>query len=211
MREVSASVLGYDYRTIQESIHRLESAGVDSWHLDVMDLNFVPNLAFDPAFLDSLEFSKPLYIHLMVNYPSLVIEKIINEYPNLLKNLDCVYVHSEIDSFEIEKALEFDINVGLAIKPETNFKDIETIIPLFSNILLMTVPPGFAGQDFVDDIIEVGNQIYDNFDGIHLSVDGGVNLNSIKHIPIYMNVVSGSFLKNSVDLEKDIKLLKTMI
>jgi len=211
MREVSASLLGYDYKIIQDSIYKLEKAGVTSWHLDIMDLNFVPNLAFDPAFLDSLEFSKPVNIHLMVNYPSLVIEKIINDYPNLLKNLDCVYVHSEIDSFEIEKALEFDVNVGLAIKPETDFKDIETIIPLFSNVLLMTVPPGFAGQDFVDDIIEVGNRIYENFDGIHLSVDGGVNLNSIKQIPIYMNVVSGSFLNNCVDLEKDIKSLKTVI
>ena len=62
MRKVSASLLGYDYKSIPTAILELENAGVDSWHLDIMDLNFVPNLAFDPWYLDSLSFSKPLVL-----------------------------------------------------------------------------------------------------------------------------------------------------
>lgn len=207
MRKVGVSILGLEISQMQSKIIEFENFEFDSWHLDVMDLNFVPNFSYGLDYLNSLNFSKSCELHLMVNKPSILCEQILHKFENLRKNLKAIYIHVEIDSQEIEKCLEFDLPIALAINPDTELKIYEKYLPLVDKVLVMTVFPGFSGQKFIGSALEKVDVIKGINPKIEFWIDGGVNNHSIKNIPADLNVVSASFLQNSEDFECDLGLL----
>lgn len=208
MRKLGVSILGFDLQEMQSKILEFESYEFDVWHLDVMDLNFVPNLTYGLDFLNSLSFKKPVQIHLMVNRPSILCEQILHKFKNLAANLDAIYIHSEIEAEEIHKCLEFDLPIGLAINPSTNIEVYQKYLYLIEKILIMTVQPGFSGQKFIVEALDKVDEIKALNSKIEFWVDGGVNDSSIKQIPSDLNVVSASFLQSASNLEYSLNQLK---
>jgi len=207
MRKVGVSILGLDVSQMQSRIIDFEKFEFDSWHLDVMDLNFVPNLSYGLEYLNSLKFSKSCELHLMVNKPSILCEEILHKFENLRKNLKAIYIHVEIDPVEIVKCLEFDLPIALAVNPDTEIALYEKFLRLVDKILIMTVFPGFSGQKFILDALDKVSQIKAINSEIEFWVDGGVNEESINLIPKGLNVVSASFLQKSKDIQTDLDLL----
>ncbi|MBT5346893.1 hypothetical protein HOJ01_02095 [bacterium] len=207
MRKVGVSILGLDVSQMQSRIIDFEKFEFDSWHLDVMDLNFVPNLSYGLEYLNSLKFSKSCELHLMVNKPSILCEEILHKFENLRKNLKAIYIHVEIEPKEIEKCLEFDLPIALAVNPDTEIALYENFLRLVDKILIMTVFPGFSGQKFILDALDKVSQIKAINSEIEFWVDGGVNEESINLIPKGLNVVSASFLQKSKDIQTDLDLL----
>ena len=80
MRKVGISILGLDINQMQSKITEFENFEFNSWHLDVMDLNFVPNLSYGLEYLNSLKFSRTCELHLMVNNPSILCEQILHKF-----------------------------------------------------------------------------------------------------------------------------------
>jgi len=208
MRKVGISILGLDINQMQSKITEFENFQFDSWHLDVMDLNFVPNLSYGLEFLNSLKFSRACELHLMVNNPSILCEQILHKFKSLRQNLKAIYIHVEIDKQEIEKCLEFDLPIALAVNPDSKLITYEKYLPLVDKVLIMTVFPGFSGQKFIASALDKVNEIKDINPKIEFWVDGGVNDHSIKEIPVDLNVVSASFLQNSSDFKNDLIKLK---
>ena len=207
MRKVAASILGFSVLTMQERIIAFEKAGIEYWHLDIMDLNFVPNLSFGLQYLDSLSFTCPLQVHLMVNQPSILCEQILHKFSNLRENLDCVFVHSLIDRSELEKTLEFDLPIALAINPEVQVEDVKDLLDKVGKVLIMGVNPGFGGQRFMSSVLEKVIKIKALKPDLELWIDGGINAETILEIPEYVNVVSGSYLNKLDNLEEGISVL----
>ncbi|MBI95964.1 hypothetical protein CL656_02345 [bacterium] len=207
MRKVGISILGLEISQIQSKIIEFEKFEFDSWHLDVMDLNFVPNLSYGLDFLNSLNFSKSCELHLMVNKPSILCEQILHKFENLRKNLKAIYIHVEIEPQEIEKCLEFDLPIALAVNPDTKISVYDKFLKLVDKVLIMTVFPGFSGQKFIVSALDKVDEIKVVNPKIEFCVDGGVNDESIKHIPKDLSVVSASFLQRSKDIQADLDLL----
>ena len=144
----------------------------------------------------------------MVNKPSILCEQILHKFKSLRQNLKAIYIHVEIEPNEIEKCLEFDLPIALAVNPDTKLETYEKYLPLVDKVLVMTVVPGFSGQKFIGSALDKVNKIKAINPKIEFWVDGGVNDISIQQIPGELNVVSASFLQNSSDLESSLgKLL----
>jgi len=206
MLKISTSILSTKNRI--KSIEQLNETTTDYIHIDVMDNKFVPNYQFPLNEIKKLaKFSNKLFdIHLMVQEP----EKYIKELNN--KKVDSITIHIEIsqniDSL-IRLIRSYGIEVGLAIKPNTNLNRLNKYIEKVDKILIMSVEPGFGGQKFientVDRIIELRNKKAD----ILIEVDGGINdetIDKIKHISDI--AVVGRYITNKEYYQEAINKLK---
>jgi ribulose-phosphate 3-epimerase len=177
---VAVSILDADHSNMEHAIRRAEKEGADRFHIDVMDAHFVPNLTFGPRMIKGIRprTEIPLDAHLMVTDPL----PFIDEY--LDAGCDSVTFHVEIDPGQIEPTLR-KIRAagrapGLAVKPKTPLSALEPYRGLFDIVLVMTVEPGFGGQEFMKDVaaekILAARQLLTHApaDG-EVHVDGGVN------------------------------------
>ena len=188
--------------SIDETIKKIDLSIADGIHVDLMDGIYVNKKNNLPDFTN---ITKPLDIHLMVKNPNLYFPKIIKLKPV------CVYIHPSTSASPIE-ALNYlrdnKIKSGIVINPNENIDDFQVFFPFVDRVLLMSVYPGAGGQDFLEETSErlkYLKQIQHNFE---IYVDGGINAESIKKVALAEGVVSGSFICNSDDFNKQIKLLK---
>lgn len=210
---ITPSILNVDKKDRIQTIDQLIDMGIKWIHYDVMDGEFVSNTAISVQEIISFqtECKKHLSdVHLMVKNPI--------EYARKLANyVTCLTVHFE--SFNNENEIkEFADNfahtnwIGLAIKPNTSFKEIKNILYLFDLILVMSVEPGFGGQTFIEKTYEKIKEIKQFIDEEKLptiiQVDGGINDKNSKKLfqnGSSMNVV-GSFLIKNLNIENLKKL-----
>ena len=150
------SMMCADFGHLAEEVAALEGAGVDGFHLDVMDGAFVPNYALglgDVAFICEAA-SVPCDVHLMIEHAADHVQLFADAGAQI------IYVHSESDPHiarTLLKIRESGADPGLAINPGTSLDTVRTLLPLVDHVLVMTVNPGFAGQpylDFVDEKLE---------------------------------------------------------
>lgn len=149
---IAPSLLSCDFSRFGEEIARMDKAGADFMHLDIMDAHFVPNLTFGaPVIKFVREYSdKPFDVHLMISEPIKYIEDFAKA------GADIITFHVESDSpiqETIDKIKSFGIKPGLVIKPNT---PVESVFPYLSDlymVLVMTVEPGFGGQSFMADMM----------------------------------------------------------
>ena len=175
--KISPSVLTADFLTLKDDIKRLEDAGTDMLHLDVMDGIFVPNISFGVPVIKSIKkhTSLPLDVHLMIDRP----HRYIKEFAEVA---DYLGFHFEAGS-DVAETLKEIRNLGckscLTIKPCTTPQEIFEFLPLCDMVLVMSVEPGFGGQKFMPQALSkltaLREEIAKQGLNILLEVDGGIN------------------------------------
>lgn len=176
MIKFSASILNCDFARLGSEIKAAEEAGVDAFHLDVMDGHFVPNISFGPPVTKHLRnlTKLPLRAHLMITDPVRYAPKFIET------GADEVLYHIEVaDSDTLPKLFELGKPIGISINPDTHLESVYPILPKLSQVLLMSVFPGFGGQKFIPETLfrieTLKREIERQGLSLPISVDGGVN------------------------------------
>ncbi|MBR2392162.1 MAG: ribulose-phosphate 3-epimerase [Elusimicrobiaceae bacterium] len=172
------SILSADLFRLGEEVKRVEEAGADWLHVDIMDGHFVPNLSFGPSLVSSLngKTNLPLDVHLMVEKPLLFIEPFAKAGADLLT----VHIEAKDDLSQAFKQIKnLGVKAGLSIKPDTNPELIAPWLDELDLVLVMSVYPGFGGQSFLpsspEQIRKVRQVINRSGKAIWLEVDGGIN------------------------------------
>lgn len=208
--EVSVSFLSSNNPA--KDLKLLNDTDCDYIHVDIMDGKFVKNktMPFREMKKISKFTSKRLDVHLMVSKPLNYIKK----YARL--NTDSITIHVEIDE-DINKLIQtiksYSIKAGLAIKPNTNVRDLIPYLPYINMILVMSVEPGEGGQSFIEGTENKIKEIREllksyNLNDIIISVDGGVNSETIDKCRLCDRVVSGSYILSSNNFSERIDSLR---
>lgn len=181
--KTSVSILSGDFANMSGEVKRMEIAGTDMIHCDVMDGVFVPNLTFGPKMVgDVRKCTKlPLDVHLMIIKPENYIKKFIDSGSDLLT------FHIEATD-KIKENLELirsaNVKSGLAICPETPIEECYQYLDLCDIIIVMGVHPGFSGQSYIaettDKIIKLKAEIAKRNLNVLVEMDGGANESNVK-------------------------------
>ena len=213
---ISPSILAGDFSQLGKDIKKLENAGADMIHVDVMDGHFVPNITIGPPVIKSLRkyTDLPFDVHLMIS----PVHKYIEDFSKA--GSDIITIHPEAtedvkDSIDLIKSL--GKKVGLSLNPDTPIDKIEKYLDQIDLVLVMTVYPGFGGQKFISKVLNkiknLKNIKDENKFRFDIEVDGGVNFENNKlAIEAGANIlVSGTtiFKNNDGDIKKNIDLLRT--
>lgn len=179
--EIAPSVLSLDYSKFSEQLNILNK-NVRYLHFDVMDGHFVPNITFGPDILKSFKKSSNLFldVHLMILNPKFYIDKFIEA------GADAITFHFEALNYDIDKSYELinyihnkNIKAGISIKPMTDIESIEPLLKHLDLVLVMSVEPGFGGQEFIESSLDKIRYLkkYKDFNKLEylIEIDGGIN------------------------------------
>ena len=178
MTKIAPSILSADFTRLGEQVQALEAAGVDRFQVDVMDGRFVPNITFGALAIESLRPLTRLTIeaHLMVQPPEDFIERFAKA------GADTIIVHQEATPHlhrAIQQIHHFGKKAGVAINPSTPASTLSEILGSVQLVLIMTVNPGFGGQDFIPETLskirQVRKAIQERGLDCEIEVDGGIN------------------------------------
>ncbi len=209
---IAPSILSSDFANLESEIKKLEKAQADWIHVDVMDGHFVPNLTIGAPVVKSLRkvTKLPLDVHLMIENP----EKYIKDFADAGSDIITFHYEACKDDKEVKEVISlikrFDKKAGISIKPKTSPKEIFEYIPLVDLVLVMTVEPGFGGQEFMHDCAMKIPQIKEySSEKLIIQVDGGINnLTSKICTSLGANsLVAGSYIYGSSDYKKAIDSL----
>lgn len=170
---IAPSILSANFAKLGEEIKAVENSGADWIHIDIMDGHFVPNLTIGPVVVKSIRpvTKLPLDVHLMIENP----EKYVESFVKAGADIITFHIEARGDPREVIKLIRyFKKKVGLSIRPKTGLEAIEPILSMVDMVLIMTVEPGFAGQEFMLEVlpkIEALRKIFRK----DIQVDGGIN------------------------------------
>ena len=213
---ISPSILAGDFSQLGKDIQKLEDAGADMIHVDVMDGHFVPNITIGPPVIKSLRkyTDLPFDVHLMIS----PVHKYIEDFSKA--GSDIITIHPEATenvkvSIDLIKSL--GKKVGLSLNPDTPIGTIKKYLDQINLVLVMTVYPGFGGQKFISKVLNKIKNLKkikdENKFLFDIEVDGGINFENNKlAIEAGANIlVSGTtiFKNNDGDIKKNIDLLRT--
>ncbi|WNM59039.1 ribulose-phosphate 3-epimerase [Candidatus Nitrospira allomarina] len=211
---ISPSILSADFARLAEAVQMVEAAGADWIHVDVMDGHFVPNLTVGPPMVEALRkvTSLPLDVHLMMTNPDDFIPEFVDAGADLLTvHVEaCPHLHRTVQSIK-----ERQVKAGVSLNPATSVTSVEEILGDVDLVLVMSVNPGFGGQQFIssslDKIRRIRTMMNNSRSSAHLEVDGGVNLTNVASvIQAGANVlVAGSAIFGSKNIPETIRQMRT--
>lgn len=173
--KVAPSLLSADFSCLDREIRRVESAGADMLHIDVMDGHFVPNITIGPALVKCIRkvTRLPLDVHLMIEKP----ERFIKDFVEA--GSDMITMHIEtIGQAEFRRQAAYlkavKVKIGISLNPHTPLSRIKGLLKYADFVLVMSVQPGFSGQKFIPSVLPKISRLRSIFTG-DIAVDGGVN------------------------------------
>ncbi|RAX53887.1 ribulose-phosphate 3-epimerase [Helicobacter sp. 16-1353] len=210
---VAPSILSADFGRLNEEIDELNKTDCDYLHIDVMDGHFVPNLTFGNTIVEIIakRSKKPLDIHLMVENVGFFIDYFIDIKPEFLS------FHIEAERHinrTIHRIRDCGIKPGIVLNPHTSQESLEYILRYVDLVLLMSVNPGFGGQNFISSTLEKAIKLKEMIEEQNLDcliqMDGGINdknINMLKEAGVDI-AVSGHYIFGSKNYQKAINLLR---
>jgi ribulose-phosphate 3-epimerase len=213
MFKIAPSILSANFAKLGEEIKAVEQAGADYIHVDVMDGHFVPNITIGPLIVEAIKpvTTLPLDVHLMIEHPDKYIDSFVNA------GADIISVHVE-SSKHLHRTIQLindsGVKAGVVLNPATPAEMIEPILEYVDLVLVMTVNPGFGGQQFISSTLpkiqKISRWIKESDLSVELEVDGGVNAKTARLcVEAGADVlVAGSAIFNESDRSKAIQALR---
>ena len=213
MIKISPSILSADFLTLTNDIEKMESAGVDMLHLDVMDGQFVPNISFSNPLIKSIKSHTklPLDVQLMIDRP----HRYIDDFAKYADYLSFHYEAGSDNAATLKRIRELGVKPAIVIKPCTEPESVFDLLPLCDMVLVMSVEPGFGGQKFMPQALgklsalkaECQRRRLD----IELEVDGGINAETA---PLAVKagatvLVAGNYIFSADDIAARVRQIKS--
>ena len=210
---VAPSLLACDFSRLAEEIRKVEEAGADWLHVDVMDGHFVPNITIGPVVVESIRkvTRLPLDVHLMIADP----DKFAPEF--IKAGADWVSIHPDTCKdpvASLKKIRELGAKASIAVNPDVPLEKVEACLSHLDMILMMTVFPGFAGQAFIEDVLpkieKVKKIVVERKLPVLIEADGGIKADNIERVVRAGAevIVSGSGIFKTPDYAETIRKMR---
>jgi len=206
--KIAPSILSADKSKLQQEVDNIEPYA-DILHVDIMDGKFVPPTTFNHKTIKEIKTKLPKDVHLMVDHP--IKDKYIENYADA--GADIITIHEECKD-NIDKAFKLikskGIKTSISIKPKTSLETIKPYLDKVDMVLIMSVEPGYAGQEFIQDVLPKAAELRKLNPNLDIEIDGGINYETINQAAkAGVNVfVAGSFIFKNKNRKEVIEKLK---
>ena len=213
MIKLAPSILSADFARLLEDVKKVENAGCEYLHIDVMDGHFVPNITLGPNVVKSLRKDVDMVFdaHLMIENPDQYIEEFVKAGCDIITvhQEACVHLHRTIQNIK-----SHGIKAGVVLNPATPVDTIKHVLSDLDMVLLMSVNPGFGGQSFIPCVLDKIKELKAIIDSqglnIDIEVDGGISPKNVAEVvQAGANViVAGSAIFGSDDIQETVNLFR---
>jgi len=208
--KVAPSILSADFGCLDREIKKIESAGADMIHVDVMDGHFVPNITIGPVVIKDIKkkTSLPLDVHLMIEEPI----KFLDDFIKAGSSMITMHIETTSDTQFMSTGLELrrkGLTLGVSLNPSTPLAKIKNVLKSVDFVLVMSVNPGFSGQSFMREALPKIKELRSIYSG-DIAVDGGINEDTAKEvINSGANIlVAGSYIFGAKDTKLAIERIR---